>query len=105
MKLSLYYSLVVLAVVLLTRLVMAQVVETRPEYIVNGDRILMIKGRTAGSVDVWLWIEAHNGPQWHEEGFHPSLTRIVSQYKPLARKLPTGQYEIKFISEIATDLP
>jgi hypothetical protein len=54
----------------------------------------------------WLRIENHDP---RTKDFHPSLTNIVCDYKPIVRKVPSGtggyQYEITFVSEIAEDLP
>jgi hypothetical protein len=74
-------------------------------YFVDGDRLLMVKGQVADELRGWLVIEAHNGHEWAKRGFDPSYTRLVSDYKPMARKLPNGQWEIAFTSEIAENIP
>jgi hypothetical protein len=50
----------------------------------------------------WLRIENHDP---RTKDFHPSLTNIVCDYKPIVRKLGPDKYEITFTSEIAEDLP
>jgi sugar phosphate isomerase/epimerase len=50
----------------------------------------------------WLRIENHDP---RTKDFHPSLTNIVCDYKPIVRKLGPNKYEITFTSEIAEDLP
>jgi sugar phosphate isomerase/epimerase len=50
----------------------------------------------------WLRIENHDP---RTKDFHPSLTNIVCDYKPIVRKLGPNKYEITFVSEIAEDLP
>ena len=69
------------------------------------DRAIVVKGKVAGDWRTWLKIEAHNGKYWLRDGYDPSYTRVVSDYKPLFRKLPTGEWEIMFTSEIAENLP
>lgn len=69
------------------------------------ERALIIKGKVAGDWRSWLVIECHNGDEWRANGYDPSYTRIVMDYKPLFRKLPNGQWEIMMTSEIAKNLP
>lgn len=96
--------LVVVASVLLMGYGASQQVDTivnATQYLEGRERVLMIKGRTAGKVEPWLWVEAHNGYHWKEEGYNPSYTRLVSEYKPVVKQLKTGQWQIQFISELA----
>lgn len=76
-----------------------------PEYYVDGNKVIIIKGRVADELRGWLIIEAHNASYFKQRGFDPCYTHIVSDYVPLVRKLPTGAWEIMFTSEIAKDLP
>ncbi len=69
------------------------------------ERSILIKGKVAGDWKTWLLIEAHNGDVWRADGYDPSYTRLVCDYKPLFRKLANGQWEIMFTSEIAKNLP
>lgn len=55
-----------------------------------------------GEARNWLTIANHD-PVTND--FHPSLTNIISDYKPIVRKLGPNKYEITFTSEIAEDLP
>jgi hypothetical protein len=50
---------------------------------------------------VWLSVNAYNGYNWAEEGYHPSFTYVLCNYKPVVRKLPNGSYQITFVSGIA----
>lgn len=74
-------------------------------FISDGDRVLLVKGRLAGDMKNWLVIEAHNGHEWKENGFDPTYTRVVCDYKPMFRKLPNGSWEIMFTSELAEGIP
>lgn len=105
LRFILFCSIMALLGVVLAKCAFGQTVQVRPEYVINGDRALLIKGKTAGSVNVWMTLEAHNGAQWIDDGFNPSYTRLICDYKPMFRKLPTGQWEIMFTSEIAENLP
>jgi hypothetical protein len=70
------------------------------------DRILVLKCRFTGDEPRrWLIVEAHNGVEFDERGFDPSYTRMVTDYKPTARKMENGQWEVTFSSEGAEDLP
>lgn len=71
----------------------------------DGEKSLMIRGKVAGDWKTWLVVEAHNGYQWKDNGYDPSLTRVVCDYMPLFRKLPNGQWEIMFTSPIAKNIP
>jgi hypothetical protein len=77
----------------------------RITFIQDGDRVLLVKGKVARELRTWLVIEAHNAHEWAENGFDPSYTRIVSDYKPMMRKLPSGAWELGFTSEIAEKIP
>lgn len=78
----------------------------RQAFVQDGDRILLVKCKFTGDAPrVWLVVEAHNGHEFKERGFDPSLTRVLSDYKPVFRKLPSGQWEIGFESEVAEGLP
>jgi hypothetical protein len=101
MKTTLYCLLIAVAL----RLAFAQTVETHASFIDNADRVLIIKGVVAGDMKNWLIIESHNGKEWKQNGFDPTYTRVLCDYKPLFRKLPGGQWEIMFTSEIAENLP
>lgn len=79
--------------------------QTHQSWIRDSDRVLLIKGKVAGEIKNWLSIESHNGSEWEENGFDPSYTRVVSDYKPMFRHLPNGQWEIMYTSEIAEKLP
>jgi hypothetical protein len=82
-------------------------VESTPRivFVQDGDRVLMVKGKVANEIRVWMVMEAHNGREWPTRGFDPSYTRIVTDYKPMMQKLPTGAWEIGFTSEIAEKIP
>ncbi len=72
--------------------------DTQP--VLNTDRAVILKGRIAGDWKSWLVIEAHNGQYWDKDGYDPSYTRVVCDYKPIFRHLPNGQWEIGFVSEL-----
>lgn len=66
--------------------------------VAGADKIVLLKGKVAGGWQQWLAIELHNGAQWRVNGYEPDFTDIVSDYQPLFRRLPNGQWEIKFVS-------
>jgi hypothetical protein len=68
-------------------------------------KMLTFTATIAGEPRHWMTIEAHNGDLFEIDGFHPSYTSIVADYKPIVRKLASGQWEIQFTSEIAEGLP
>ena len=70
----------------------------------NG-KMLTFTATIAGERRYWMTVEAHNGYSFEVDGFHPSYTSVVVDYKPIVRKLPSGQFEIEFTSEIAEKLP
>ena len=41
---------------------------------------------------------------WSKDGYNPSFTYLVSDYKPMVKKV-SGKWQIAFTSEIAEDLP
>ncbi len=87
-------------------IMLAQDVQTPVNPVVDGERVILIKGRVAGDMRVWLVVECHNGADgWKHDGYNPSYSRVIVDYRPLFRKLPSGQYEIMFTSELAKDLP
>ncbi len=54
---------------------------------------------------VWLSVNSFAKGDWVKDGYNPSFTYVLSQYKPMVKKLPDGQYQITFASEIAQDVP
>lgn len=105
MKEILIGSLVCLFMICAMSMSQQVVLSNPPGFVVDGDRVLLIKGRVAGDLKSWMSIEAHNGQEWKGNGFDPSYTRVLSDYQPLFRKLPNGTWEIMFTSPIAKDLP
>ena len=105
MKEILKTSIYCLLIALLLAGAYAQVVESHTSYTTSTDRILMIKGMVARDMTSWLIVEARNGTEWKKNGFDPIYTHLICNYKPLFRRLPTGQWEIMFQSEIAKDIP
>ena len=49
----------------------------------------------------WLIIRRHD----NDPNYHPNWTSIVTTYKPVVRKLPCGQWEIVFSSDIMAGVP
>jgi hypothetical protein len=44
----------------------------------------------------WLSVAVRDGDQFKKDGYNPSYTHIVSDYKPVVHKLPDGRWEIVF---------
>lgn len=61
-----------------------------------------VEGGVSG---VWFTIERINKTDPNGKGFDPSFCYMLSNYKPLIKKLKNGKYLIQFTSEIAEDLP
>lgn len=64
----------------------------------TGVGLLQIQGRTGAGMQTWMTIEGREQRFFCEEGFHPTYTHIYSDYQPLWRKLPNGQWEIMFVT-------
>jgi hypothetical protein len=64
-----------------------------------------IIGKYSGEWRRWMWIGRVNTTDKPEQGFHPSMTYIVSDYKPIAKRLSDGHWLIQFTSELAENIP
>ena len=55
----------------------------------------------------WLTVQDHSQTTMKETVVtsDPSYTNLVSQSRPIVKKLPNGTWEIVFVSEIAQDIP
>jgi hypothetical protein len=67
--------------------------------------MILVRGKVSGEIRSWLTMESRDAGAWQERGFDPYYTRLVSNYKPLARKLSNGRWELIFISEITEKIP
>ena len=54
---------------------------------------------SGGVHNSWLKIQRHNLKAFDAKGFDPCYTSIESDFKPIAKKLPNGKWEITFVSE------
>jgi hypothetical protein len=86
----------------------AQEVKTREE----DAHAMFLPGKAAiqwhfhDEMRVWLSVNTFNrADEWVKEGYNPSYTYLVSQYKPIVKKMGNGQWQITFTSEIAQGLP
>jgi hypothetical protein len=68
----------------------------------NAARQIFIAGGIHGR---WLTIGRINTTAADQRGFDPSFTYIISKFMPVVKKLPNGNYQIQFTSEIAKDIP
>jgi len=72
-----------------------------------GDHCYVLPGKVAiewkfvDAYRVWLSINSLAGSEWIQEGYHPGFTYLRSQFKPIVKQLPEGQYEITFSAEIS----
>lgn len=48
----------------------------------------------------WLKVERHNKHDYGRQEWNPSYVSIESQFRPIAKKLPSGKWEIEFESEL-----
>jgi len=61
-----------------------------------------VKGGVSGT---WLRVERANKSAPDAKGFDPSYTYIISDFKPMVKKLQSGKYQIQFTCDICEDLP
>lgn len=99
MKTILIYSIVTLLLVSALSAFSQAFAPSMFNSVVNGQQVLMVKGKVENGIHVWLTIEAYNGQQWAANGFEPTYTRVVSDYKPMFRHLPNGQWEMMFVKQ------
>jgi hypothetical protein len=62
----------------------------------------------AGGVNAAPWLEirrADKNAADKTKGFDPCYTYVLSDYKPIIKKLRDGRWEIQFTAEIAENLP
>jgi hypothetical protein len=107
LKMILWCSLMALLGVILARALFGQgavsIDLTRP---LDGERSrIIISGGVSGD---WLRIERANKTDPNpvgKGGFDPSYCYLISDFKPIAKKLKNGKWLIQFTAEIAQDLP
>jgi len=68
-------------------------------------RAIPVEGKIAGDWRAWLWISRVNLRDTESRGFDPSYTVLLSDYKPIVRKLDNGKWSVTFTSEIAQGIP
>src|SRR4030095_15495725 len=103
MKFLLKCSLAALAGVLLAKLVLGQSAATfdieRPA---DGQPTrIEVKGGISGT---WLVVERVNKTALEPKGFDPSFTYLMSDFKPMIKKLKDGKYLIQFTCDICEGL-
>jgi len=62
--------------------------------------VIAVEGKIAGEWHHWLFVQRHNLNDYEERGFDPCYTSIVSDYKPVAKRLDDGTWEITFTSDM-----
>jgi hypothetical protein len=72
---------------------------------VSEAKTIEVMGKFAGEWRKWLWIGRINTTEHPEHGFDPSMTFVISDYKPMVKKMKSGKWQIQFTSEIAEDIP
>lgn len=101
-------TMICLAIAVALRLafetITAQTVQTPTDTVANTTAI-SVQGKVADKWRTWLWVRRVNTKDYDARGYDPSYTVLVSDYKPIVRKLDSGKYSITFTSEIAQDLP
>ena len=73
------------------------------DYAVRSEKQVALQWHFRDEWRVWLSIRGY-GTDFKAEGYHPSFTYIVSDYKPMIKKIGS-KYQITFTSEIAEDIP
>lgn len=101
---TLQYSLAALTGVIIAKLILAQSFVTNDaKMTANGQPArIEVSGGVSGT---WLTVERANKNDSEAKGFDPSYTYLLSDFKPLVKKLRNGKWEIQFTSEIAEDIP
>lgn len=61
-----------------------------------------VKGGVSGT---WLIVSRANKMAPDARGFDPSYTYLISDFKPMVKKLRNGKYQIQFTCDICEDLP
>jgi hypothetical protein len=72
---------------------------TRPQE--ETRRVLYVWGKVADEWKLWLYVTRANLKDDERRGFDPSYTVMLSDYKPIVRKLDNGKYTITFTNELA----
>jgi len=69
--------------------------------------IAVAYSQTVEAPRAWLTIVDHSGTRetMQTVSNNPSYTALLSDYKPISRKLANGKWEVTFVSEIAQDIP
>jgi hypothetical protein len=105
MKMILWCSVAALLGVLIAKFLFGQVAApldlTRPIDDSAPTRI-EIKGGVSGT---WLLVRRANTSDPQRRGFDPSYTYLISDFKPMVKKLKNDKYLIQFTSELAEGLP
>jgi hypothetical protein len=105
MKMILWCSIAALLGLVLAKLLLGQAAVpfdmTQPVGAQAPSRI-EIKGGVSGT---WLVVNRANKTDPLGKGFDPSYTYLISDFKPVAKKLKDGKWQIQFVSEIAENLP
>jgi hypothetical protein len=61
-----------------------------------------VKGGVSG---VWLRVERVNKTALEPKGFDPSFTYLISEFKPVVKKLKGDKWLIQFTCNLCEDLP
>lgn len=67
--------------------------------------VAAVRGRVAGEERSWLFIRSANHRDWMQQGYEPSYTYVICDYKPMVKKRDDGTWEITFTSEVAENIP
>jgi hypothetical protein len=97
-------SIAALVGILIAKLVLAQTaVPFEIERPADGQPTrIEIKGGVSGT---WLVVGRANKMAPDAKGFDPSYTYLISEFKPIVKKLKSGKYEIQFTCDICEGLP
>ena len=104
MKSLLMWSVGALAGTLLAKLVLSQVaVPFDVDRPADGQPTrIEVKGGVSGT---WLTVGRANKNAPDARGFDPSYTYLVSDFKPIVKKLRSGKYLVQFTCDICGGLP
>jgi hypothetical protein len=75
----------------------AQTVEMFTAHYAHDEAVVYVSGGASGN---WLTIQRANLADYERRGFDPSYSYVLSDFKPLVKKLSNGKWEITFTSDV-----
>jgi hypothetical protein len=102
---------ILLAILFLWQAAAAQTVSVSSKPDQEQQHLLIMPGRLAvewrfhDETRAWLSVNSYNHADWLHDGYDPSFTYILSQYRPVVVQSKNGQWQITFECSICGGLP